>query len=350
MRSVMEARCLQAMGFDLQVLSVGDPDRADARLAEMVGSNDGYGLPEGAKLTLRPSQPMFALGTRARRMLRWAIADCDIVMVESALLLPAVMREPAAGCCLHDGDGRCGAARRVAPRTVGGLHGHAAGPSGCRDLDRGRRELAGAVYDGAGFDAASDRCRPPALVVVPIVCLTRQGLLAEHRVGVGKPACVPLRPRVRRVFPSAVALCRARAGFCRTRGRCDASRQRARLGASPPRCRRRRRADHPALSSGTREPGAALFVLLSTLPFGWLVVVLVDRSPALSWTPTLATTATVGWRVRLTVRLAATALCVAVVGPAFALVTRSAFLRSTSRSVPLPTSVGRGGSLVQERR
>ena len=93
-RSVIVARCLAELGFRVHLLSVGERDRPDTRhteTTEMVDSNHGYGLPDGAELTPLSSHSMFALGNRARNVLRSAIADSDVVIVESALLLPAVV-------------------------------------------------------------------------------------------------------------------------------------------------------------------------------------------------------------------------------------------------------------------
>ncbi len=92
-RSVMVARCLAAMGFAVHLLSVGESNPA----LDLVGRRDAVataqtaGLPDGVELTALPSRPAFALGTQPRRSLRFAISRSDVVIVESALLLPAVV-------------------------------------------------------------------------------------------------------------------------------------------------------------------------------------------------------------------------------------------------------------------
>ena len=91
-RSVMEARCLDGMGLAVQVLSVGESDPApDRGHLGVLATAEVPGLPDGVELTALPSRPLFALGAGARRSLRSAIARSDVVLVESALLLPAVV-------------------------------------------------------------------------------------------------------------------------------------------------------------------------------------------------------------------------------------------------------------------
>lgn len=92
-RSVMAARCLVAMGFAVHLLSVGERDPAsDPGQSDVVMTvRRAPGLPDEVELTALPARPMFALGARARRSLRSAIARSDVVLVESALLLPAVV-------------------------------------------------------------------------------------------------------------------------------------------------------------------------------------------------------------------------------------------------------------------
>ncbi len=91
-RSVMATRCLVAMGFAVHLLSAGERDPAsDPGQRDVVATAQAPGLPDGVELTALPSRPMLALGARARRSLRSAIARSDVVIVESALLLPAVM-------------------------------------------------------------------------------------------------------------------------------------------------------------------------------------------------------------------------------------------------------------------
>jgi len=91
-RSVMAARCLTAMGFAVHLLSVGESDGGpDAGHRDVLATAQTTGLPNGVEFTALPSRPVFALGAEARRSLRFAIARCDVVLVESALLLPAVV-------------------------------------------------------------------------------------------------------------------------------------------------------------------------------------------------------------------------------------------------------------------
>jgi len=91
-RSVMVARCLAAMGRAVHLLSVGERDLAsDPGHRNVVVTAQMAGLPDGVELTALPSRPAFALGVRPCRSLRSAIARSDVVVVESALLLPAVV-------------------------------------------------------------------------------------------------------------------------------------------------------------------------------------------------------------------------------------------------------------------
>lgn len=91
-RSVMAARCLAGMGLAVHLLSVGESDPApDPCHRDVVATAQASGLPDGVELTALPSSPVFALGARARRSLRSAIARSDVVLVCSALLLPAVV-------------------------------------------------------------------------------------------------------------------------------------------------------------------------------------------------------------------------------------------------------------------
>lgn len=89
-RVVTVARSLAGMGLAVHILSVGESKAAPAPGHRGVVATPSA-LPDGVEVTALPSRPRFALGARTRRSLRSAIARCDVVLVESALLLPAVV-------------------------------------------------------------------------------------------------------------------------------------------------------------------------------------------------------------------------------------------------------------------
>jgi len=97
-RSVMTARYLADLGFDLHLLSVeGQSGRSEKPGAAEAG-NDSWeserrvgALPEASEVTTVRVRSPFALGMRSLLHLRSVLCACDVVVVESALLLPAVL-------------------------------------------------------------------------------------------------------------------------------------------------------------------------------------------------------------------------------------------------------------------
>ncbi|MHB1734191.1 MAG: glycosyltransferase [Ferrimicrobium acidiphilum] len=90
-RSVMVARCLAVMGVAVHVLSIGESDVTSSqhRSVEPVNTKSSKSI-DTVRVTALPQSPRFALGTRARRLLRFEASRYDAVIVESALLLPAL--------------------------------------------------------------------------------------------------------------------------------------------------------------------------------------------------------------------------------------------------------------------
>ena len=90
-RSVMVARCLVRMGVTVDVFSVEEVDSTSVG-GENGGSIDAanVGTSDQLKATAISTIPRFALGARSRRLLRYEARRHDALIVESALLLPAL--------------------------------------------------------------------------------------------------------------------------------------------------------------------------------------------------------------------------------------------------------------------
>ncbi len=90
-RSVMVARCLTEMGVAVHVFSIGEADLiSSGRQSVKHANRESLGSSIGVRVTGLPSSPRFALGTRTRRLLHSEASRYDAVVVESALLLPAL--------------------------------------------------------------------------------------------------------------------------------------------------------------------------------------------------------------------------------------------------------------------
>jgi len=90
-RSVVVARCLAEMGVTVHVFSIGEADSSwsDGQTGKP-GNRKNFGLSALVRVTALPSSPRFALGARTRRLLHSEARQCDAIVVESALLLPAL--------------------------------------------------------------------------------------------------------------------------------------------------------------------------------------------------------------------------------------------------------------------
>ncbi len=87
----MVARCLTEMGVAVHVFSIGEADLiSSGRQSVKHANRESLGSSIGVRVTGLPSSPRFALGTRTRRLLHSEASRYDAVVVESALLLPAL--------------------------------------------------------------------------------------------------------------------------------------------------------------------------------------------------------------------------------------------------------------------